>query len=271
MAAGCPAKCAKFLLIVFNIIFWLSGAALLAVGIWLRVDDSVLKRFEIFYVDSGDKWFEYAAYVLIGVGAFTFVTGFAGCCGAIRESPCLLGVYIFLLVIVMLVEITAGVLAFIFRNEVEKLVTENLSKSLKNQNYTDGLDKDNNVIYSGFGTGMNLFQQQLKCCGVNGSSDYDITRADLKVFNGGAPFACCALLNSDSQVDPQSDDIKGSTKCSRTEGELFPEGCDEGMKNWLHRQSLILIGLGIGIACLEIFGIIFAVCLCRNPTKESYD
>ncbi len=65
---------------------------MLAVGIWLIVDDSLLQYFKIINVDDNDKWFEYAAYVFIGVGAFTFITGFAGCCGAIKESPCLLGV-----------------------------------------------------------------------------------------------------------------------------------------------------------------------------------
>jgi uncharacterized membrane protein len=64
----------------------------LAIGIWLLVDKSILQYFQIIYVDGNDQWFKYAAYVLIAVGAFTFITGFAGCCGAIKESPCLLGV-----------------------------------------------------------------------------------------------------------------------------------------------------------------------------------
>ena len=31
------------------------------------------------------------AYILIGVGVFIFIVGFFGCCGAIRESKCMLG------------------------------------------------------------------------------------------------------------------------------------------------------------------------------------
>lgn len=30
-------------------------------------------------------------YILIGVGALMMVVGFLGCCGAIQESPCMLG------------------------------------------------------------------------------------------------------------------------------------------------------------------------------------
>ncbi len=30
-------------------------------------------------------------YILIGAGALMMVVGFLGCCGAIQESPCMLG------------------------------------------------------------------------------------------------------------------------------------------------------------------------------------
>ena len=48
-----------------------------------------LKVFKAF--DGSGPLMEYAAYVLIGVGAFVLIVGFFGCCGAIKESRCMLG------------------------------------------------------------------------------------------------------------------------------------------------------------------------------------
>ena len=35
-------------------------------------------------------WIYIFAYVIIGVGGFIFITGFCGCCGAVRESAWML-------------------------------------------------------------------------------------------------------------------------------------------------------------------------------------
>ncbi|WAR01206.1 CD9-like protein [Mya arenaria] len=98
--------CFKALLIFFNIIFWLSGAAILGVGVWMIVDKNINSYFEVLNVDTHDQYFKYAAYMLIAFGVFVFLVGFFGCCGAIRGSKCLLGL-------------------------VEKKVDDTLTKSIK--------------------------------------------------------------------------------------------------------------------------------------------
>ena len=68
--------------------FQLLGCAIIGVGIWIRVDPNLSQ-----YVESSDA-FNYlytGAYMLIGVGLVSMVIGFLGCCGAIRESQCMLG------------------------------------------------------------------------------------------------------------------------------------------------------------------------------------
>lgn len=55
------------------------------------MDEDISSRIEIVTIDSGDQYFKYAAYLFIGFGAFVFIVGFAGMCGAIRASKCLLG------------------------------------------------------------------------------------------------------------------------------------------------------------------------------------
>ena len=69
------------------IFFQLLGCAILGVGIWVRVDPNFKQ-----YVDNSESFnYLYAcAYILIVVGVIVMVVGFLGCCGAIRESQCML-------------------------------------------------------------------------------------------------------------------------------------------------------------------------------------
>lgn len=70
----------------------LAGGVILGVGIWVKVDSSSL--FGI--LDSVDgvpaevSQLVNVCYLLIALGAMLLVLGFLGCCGAIRESRCML-------------------------------------------------------------------------------------------------------------------------------------------------------------------------------------
>jgi hypothetical protein len=75
--------------------FQLSGAAILGVGIYLIVDTTIVQYLEIIQVSSDDPYLKTAAFILIGIGAFVFVVGFFGCCGAIKENKCMLGLVSF--------------------------------------------------------------------------------------------------------------------------------------------------------------------------------
>lgn len=73
-------------------IMQLAGAAILGIGVWVKVDsDSLLGIVEsVENAPSGLAELAYVSYVLIGVGAVLLIIGFLGCCGAVRESKCML-------------------------------------------------------------------------------------------------------------------------------------------------------------------------------------
>lgn len=70
----------------------LAGAAILGVGVWLKVDSASLLGILNSVDGAPDELslLENGSYVLIAVGAVLVVIGFLGCCGAIRESRCML-------------------------------------------------------------------------------------------------------------------------------------------------------------------------------------
>ena len=63
---------------------------------------------------------EQGAYILIAAGAFIFIISFLGYCGAIKESRVLLTAYGLFIIIIALLQITAIVLATIYKSQAEE-------------------------------------------------------------------------------------------------------------------------------------------------------
>ncbi|XP_005808705.1 tetraspanin-2-like [Xiphophorus maculatus] len=141
-------KCVKYLLFVFNFIFWLMGSFVLAVGLWLRFDPETVSLL------SGSRapdTFFLGVYILIGAGSLIMLVGFFGCCGAVRESQCLLGSFFACLLIIFGAEVAAGVFGFLNKDKIIKDVQNFYSEAyLENSNST--------MILS--------YQKVLNCCGT---------------------------------------------------------------------------------------------------------
>ena len=70
-------------------------------------------------------------------GAITFIIGFTGCVGALRENTALLAAYAIFLAVLLLLEMTAGILGFIFKewikDQVREIVLLRMLRALKVQ------------------------------------------------------------------------------------------------------------------------------------------
>ncbi|NWI20199.1 TSN2 protein, partial [Crypturellus soui] len=130
----------------------LAGLAVIAFGLWLRFG-GVMAEF------ASDKrspeYFFMGLYVLVGAGALMATVGLFGCCGASRESQCLLGAFFACLLVIFAAEITAGVFTFIGKKgviqEAQKLYEDVYDDYMKNP------EKVNGTIYR--------YHAALKCCG----------------------------------------------------------------------------------------------------------
>ncbi|XP_028925701.1 tetraspanin-2 [Ornithorhynchus anatinus] len=145
-------RCIKYLLLAFNLLFWLAGSAVIAFGLWLRFG-GVVKD-----LSSGDKSPEYfymGLYVLVGAGALMVTVGLFGCCGAVRESQCLLGSFFTCLLVIFAAEVTIGVFAFLGKgmaiHEVQAMYEEAYNEYLKDEG------KGNQTLIA--------FHSSLQCCG----------------------------------------------------------------------------------------------------------
>ncbi|XP_073744824.1 CD9 antigen isoform X2 [Callorhinus ursinus] len=184
-------KCIKYLLFGFNFIFWLAGIAVLAVGLWLRFDTQTKSIFE---QDSQPSSFYTGVYILIGAGALMMLVGFLGCCGAVQESQCMLGLVI---------------------KEVQEFYKDTYNK-LKSK---DEPQRDT----------LKAIHYALNCCGLAGGVEQFI-----------------------SDICPQQDVLSTITV----------KPCPEAIKEVFHNKFHIIGAVGIGIAVVMIFGMIFSMILC---------
>ncbi|MGH0118836.1 UNVERIFIED_CONTAM: hypothetical protein FKN15_056223, partial [Acipenser sinensis] len=152
----------------------LAGTAVLAVGLWLRFDSKTKAIFEMdthpttFYtagvrsVSAVPLWLICVVlcpgvYILIGAGALMMVVGFLGCCGAIQESPCMLGLFFAFLLLIFAIEIAAGIWGFSNKDKVVSEVEDFYKETYKNYILTK---------QPALKETLKAFHHGLKCCGI---------------------------------------------------------------------------------------------------------
>lgn len=263
---GCCGGLTKLLMFIFNIVFWITGAALLGVGIWVKVDKVIAQNLS--KVIPGN-YLEVIAIVLIVLGSLIFVIGFCGCCGACKESVCLLAIYIALMVVIVLAEITVGVAAYVLRGSIES----SLGGALKGQ-----VERDYKFD-NGIGLTWNFLQQNFECCGSDGPIDYkNSTWYKTSGVAEFVPVTCCVPTSKAS--DPQKTQAKNPAACQQdakniydgfqatSTGGVFTGGCYPQLIDFIKKYSVYILAAAAAIAAVQIIGIGFASYLVHKIKKS---
>ncbi|XP_018603118.1 tetraspanin-11 isoform X2 [Scleropages formosus] len=220
--------CLKYLLFVFNFLFWVGGAAVMAVGIWTLIDKSDYLSL------LASSTFAASAYILILAGGLVMVTGFLGCCAVIREQRSCLSVYFSCLLLIFLIELVAGVLAYVYYQKLSDELKQHLNRTMT-ENYAQP-EKDSIT------QAVDRLQQDFKCCGSNSSSDWLHSMYVSSPESGGrlVPDSCCkTITHRCGRRDHPSNIYK-------VEG-----GCITKLEQFLADHLLIVGAVGVGVACLQ--------------------
>lgn len=148
--------CCKYLMFIFNLLIFLGGAGLLGVGIWVVVGADSFREI----ISSNPQIFS-AAYIIIAVGALLLVVGFLGCCGAIKENKCLLGTFFVMVLLLFIIEIVGGILAFVFYPDAKQLALDTMRQ------YGGDSAADQSITAS-----WDALHEAFDCCGLNGPQDW---------------------------------------------------------------------------------------------------
>ncbi|KAJ8974805.1 hypothetical protein NQ317_000406 [Molorchus minor] len=204
----------KSLLMVFNFVFWVSGIAILAIGIWMEVE--LYKYMEMSTEFSGTT-----SYVLIGIGSLIILIGSLACCCTVKGQPVLLYVYGAFLAIVFIMELGAGISIYAYRTKLTEGFDKGLTKAMVHyRNDSAHLAAD-----------FDRIQQTLHCCGNHGPTDWLNLNTPQPI-----PISCCIKANCNTDID----------------GEIYTEGCYDKVTDFLFENIGIVAGAAVGIAFFSI-------------------
>ncbi|KAK1784939.1 hypothetical protein P4O66_018371 [Electrophorus voltai] len=243
----CGTVCLKYLLFTFNFLFWLAGGVVMAVGIWTLTEKSD-------YISLlSSRIYAVSAYILILAGVIVMVTGVLGCCATFKERKQLLRVYFVLLLCIFLLEILAGVLAYIYYQQLSEELKNNLKNTMVQHYHQPNQDHVTKAV--------DKLQQEFKCCGSKNFSEW---RESLWIRSNEAtgrkvPDSCCKTPTEYCGKRDHPSNIY------KVEG-----GCITKLENFILAHLKIIGAVGVGIASVQIVGMIFTCCLYRNLKAEPY-
>ncbi|KAJ1367249.1 hypothetical protein KIN20_028120 [Parelaphostrongylus tenuis] len=108
---------AKVSLMIYMLLFWTSGLALLFIGLWMLLDPKRNYILQLVDFSEDDPLLTFAAYIAIVAGIVSLFVGFIGCCGAVQRIRCLIVGFMLCLVVLFLADVSIGTLALVFRNK----------------------------------------------------------------------------------------------------------------------------------------------------------
>nr|AAY53608.1 tetraspanin family protein [Branchiostoma belcheri tsingtauense] len=240
-------QCIKYLLFAFNLIFWITGLAMIGVGATVKIAFGD-------YFDFTGNAFASAPVFLIILGVFVSIIGFLGCCGAIKENYCMVTTFAGRLSLIFILEIAAGITGYVLRNDIENVIDTAMTDfMMKWTNKTEG-----RLAFDGV-------HKKFECCGVTNYTDWFDKSPNFNPNNQpNVPGSCC--LNAKTEFDVKNPDDTCGEGADTTK--INTEGCLLKLEGWLAQNILIIGGVGIGIAFIQVVGIIFACCLMRSIKQE---
>ncbi|XP_018567943.1 tetraspanin-9-like isoform X2 [Anoplophora glabripennis] len=212
---------AKYILFLFNLLILICGIALIALGV-------------IYKVNSSGIDFMSLSSLAIAIGAIISLIAFFGCCGAIKESSCMLTTYAAIVLTLFIIQVVLAILAFVaIRNEgteVSSFIRDHLTSLYNNQNSLNLETLE--VIHRGY-----------ECCGLDGPTGSEVQN------NTQVMSSCCS---------------KTVTTCTTTIA--FQKGCVSAMTDFLNTNLKIIGIIAIVFAVVELCAALFAFYV-RNSSQ----
>jgi len=238
----------KFLMFVANVAYWVMGAALLGITIYLSVDSGSQSMATITGAAGMNKDIYWAAvYMLMTMGCLVILAGFAGCFGALKapDSDRILHSYFGFVKFIILCEIVILILIGVYWNEFNSDIANKMEDQVKS-NYS---------VNTGLTNAWDNMQKNWKCCGSYNFTDYILSAFNTDNPTLRVPLTCC-VRQSGEYIPCQAFNLNNNT--------INQAGCYGKLKNVVDDNSTLVIVITCVFAGLEVFGSICACLLIRR-------
>ncbi|KAK5848846.1 hypothetical protein PBY51_008534 [Eleginops maclovinus] len=244
----------KYLLFLFNFIFWIISLVMVAIGVYARMMKHAEAAVACLSVDP--------AMMLLVVGVLMFIITFCGCVGSLRENICLLQMFCICLTVIFLLQLAAGVLGFVFSDKAQTRVTEMINNAIVH--YRDDIDLQNLIDFS---------QKEFGCCGGVTYSDWSNNiYFSCKLDNPSrercsVPFSCCILNKEENVINTMCGQAMQEKEFAQAGDHIHVDGCIDKLVNWIHSNLYLLGGIALGLAIPQLVGILLSQILI-NQIKD---
>ena len=227
----CIVTISKYLLYAVNVITFLIGLATTVVGCLIISDRSFVSKLlsnqtkeldvearivtEDEIKSELDILFSYAGGILYTVGTFVVIFSVIGFVSLIKNSRCLLILYVFVITILTIAQTVAIVLVAVYQDLLNEHLTEFLNSTLLHY----GDDRDIRGKW-------NWKMSKLDCCGVTGWNDFESLNFTSNAKKDAVRLCCYSKQSNLKCQDLSFDDLNSdNTKpgCSLTAFQTFKD------------------------------------------------
>lgn len=213
---------------------------MMGVGFWAVTQKSDYSEFSSISTDP--------AAVMVAVGLFIFVISFFGTVGALRENICFLRTYMIVMIIIVILEVIGGLLAFAFWPEVQKSVDNQFKNAI--EQYRDNIDLQNAI---------DSVQESFQCCGSSDLNDWNINRyfkcGGPSPEQCGVPYSCC-VREPDQSPNVQCGWHVREEHRLALKGRIYITGCLDAVWEWFRNHLIIVAAVAVAFAFPEVAGIV---------------
>lgn len=247
----------KYLLFIFNFIFWVISLVMVSIGVYARMMKHAETALACLSVDP--------AIMLMVVGVLMFIITFCGCVGSLRENICLLQTFCVCLTLIFILQLAAGILGFIFSDKARNKVTEVINRAIVH--YRDDIDLQNLIDFG---------QREFGCCGGVTYTDWSQNMYfSCKDDNPSrercsVPFSCCIISKDKMVINTMCGQGMQELEFVEAGNHIHTNGCIDKLVNWIHSNLFLLGGIALGLAIPQLVGILLSQILI-NQIKDQIE
>lgn len=244
-------NCVKNCFLVCTSILWLTAAGIFGVGVWTLAakNDYEALLGSVMYVAS--------AGIMIAAGLFAMFVCIFGIIGAIRESRFMVLGFFVMITIVFAMELVAGILAYVYQDQVKSDVSKSLNATIASKFGVLGHEKETKSV--------TLLQTTYQCCGdVDFSSWRNSVWRKSNNISGVAevPDSCCITPSLKCGVSTHPSNI--------WRNDLKPVGCFTKLHRYLSDHLFIMGVVGIGVGLVQMSCMALSMWLYRLIVDSYY-
>lgn len=251
---------------IVNFIFLLIACVIFAVGVYLIVES------QSYSFITGSDFASGAALLIVSgiVTAFIAALGFVGAC--LKWRPLLVAYAIILLLIVIL-QIIAGIIGFFFSDNAEEESGDRYRSGWEDAITEYRASEDDEGYNEDANDAVDFLQNALDCCGIDGPEDWGEFNPDYVTIEG-LPRSCDCDDDDDEDIcGTPTFSYANMTEIYNRNQTVWTRGCYNRTVDLVVAFAIVYGGIGFAFGIFEIIGIFVALILCcciSSNKKQEY-